>query len=141
MKTYIKKLLFRILYGSVIGLAVGHTSYFIYALSGNAITLEPRLVIINYLGALLVGIWCCGISIIFDIEEWSLLRQTITHSILLAPYLPFAFYIGWVPPTICGKIYFVLVYFIIYLIIWFSFKLYWTKKAKELNEELERLSK
>jgi|GEM_PF-829869 len=140
MKTYLKQLLIRIIWGGIIGLAIGHTVYLIHALVGNVITLYPKDIIIHYLTTLAVGMWCSGISIVFDIEEWSILRQTITHSLLLAPYLPFAFYIGWVPPTTIGKILFVLFYFVVYFIIWFCFKLYWTKKAKELNEELERLN-
>ena len=141
MKTYLKQLAVRVVCGGILGLAIGHTVYLIHALGGDVLILNPKNVIIHYIATLLVGMWCSGTSIVFDIEEWSLLRQTITHSILLAPYLPFAFYMGWVPPTTGGRIIFVFGYIITYAIIWFSFKIYWTKKAKELNEELERLNR
>jgi len=141
MKTYLKQLVVRVIWGGIIGLAIGHTVYLIHALGGDVLTLYPRDVIIHYIAALLVGMWCCGVTTVFDIEEWSLLRQTITHAILLSLYLPFGFYMGWVPQTTVGKIIFLLSYIVTYAIIWVCFKIYWTKKAKELNEELERLNK
>jgi hypothetical protein len=135
---YLKTFFKRGLFGIALGVFINQLVYLIMALQGSTIQITSNTVIQQFLLSSLVGFYCMGISVIFSVEEWSLLRQTITHSIAMLVYFPIAVYAGWMPQTLIGKIAFVINYLVIYLIIWFSFKNYWRKKAKELNEGLKK---
>lgn len=136
--SYIRSFIKRGLLGILIGAFINQFVYFILALSGNFIQLEASTVITQFAISTLVGFYCSGVSVIFDIEEWSLLRQTIVHSILMLPYFPIAVYAGWMPVNPIGRIVFALNYILVYFIIWFSIKRYWQKKAREINKELKK---
>ncbi len=141
MKVYVKQFLLRGLIGMLIGLSIGYTVLLGYSYFGNNLSITSSVLQFNYFIGLGVGFWMSAASIVYDIEEWSLLRQTVTHGILILPYIPVAFVIGWAPTGVVGRILFILMYIIVYIIIWFSFKTYWTKKADELNEGLDKLNK
>jgi len=140
MSGYIKQFLFRGMFGIFIGSFIGHTIYLMMAIQNNGLELSTSVIITNYIATALIGFWSNGISVVFNIDEWSILRQTITHAILLLPYLPLANYLGWMPPTTIGKVLFVVFYVILYISIWFAFKTYYTKKARELNERINQLN-
>lgn len=135
---YVKKFILRGLLGITIGVFLNQMGYLFMALQGGTIEISSDIIISQFIISSLTGFYCAGSSAIFEVEEWSVLRQTITHFIALLPYFPVAIYAGWIPSTSFGKIIFVANYIVVYLVIWFSFRAYWRKKAKELNEELKR---
>jgi hypothetical protein len=102
---------------------------------------DPSQVSLHYLAALVVGFWMTASTIIFDIDEWSLLKQTTIHSFINLPYLLVAFLLGWIPEGALFASLFILGYFAIYAIIWFLSKQYWMKKAKELNKSINQMNK
>ncbi|TDT63801.1 DUF3021 domain-containing protein [Fonticella tunisiensis] len=135
---YIKKFVLRGLFGITFGVFINQLVYLIMALQGSIVQISSDIIISQFFLASLTGFYCTGISVIFEIEEWSLLRQTITHSIAMLPFFPISIYAGWIPGNLIGRVIFILNYILVYLIIWFSFKKYWEKKAKELNEGLKK---
>lgn len=140
MRSYMNSVLKRGLYGLFIGAFISATAYFIFSFQGNQLTVPSTFVRVQYLASLFIGFYCAAISVVFDVEEWSLLKQTITHMILMIPYLPFAHYVGWMPDNFVGRIIFIGLFIIFYMILWLSFKTYWTKKAKELDEGFKRIN-
>ncbi len=135
---YVKTFLKRGLLGILLGVFINQFVYLIMAMQGNIVQVESSMIILEFIISSLTGLYCAGISVIFDVEEWSLLRQTITHSIAMLPYFPIAIYAGWMPISLAGRVFFVLNYILVYVIIWFSFKKYWEKKSREINEELRK---
>jgi len=135
---YVKTFLKRGLLGILLGVFINQVVYLIMAMQGNIVQVESSMIISEFIISSLTGLYCAGISVIFDVEEWSLLRQTITHSIAMLPYFPIAIYAGWMPMSLVGRMFFVLNYILVYVIIWFSFKKYWEKKSREINEELRK---
>ena len=135
---YIKTFFKRGLFGILLGVFINQFVYLIMAMKYNIVQVESSVIISQFIISSLTGFYCAGISIIFDVEEWSLLRQTITHSIAMLPYFPISIYAGWMPTNSIGRIFFVINYILIYVIIWFSFKKYWEKKSREINEELRK---
>ncbi|EJQ45366.1 hypothetical protein IEQ_04540 [Bacillus cereus BAG6X1-2] len=70
-------------------------------------------------------------------EEWSILKQTIIHFvILLGTFLPIAIWVGWVPNRLGPILICTVSFIVIYVIIWFMMTLYWKRKIAKLNHQL-----
>lgn len=133
----IKKIIIRGLGGILIGVFISQIAYLIMALQSETVQLASDQIIQQFLFSMLVGFYTSAISVVFEVEQWSLMRQTITHAILMLPYFPIAYLAHWFPQPTYGKVLFVLEYILVYMIIWFSFRAYWKKRARELNQELQ----
>ena len=148
-----KKMLFRSFAGAPIGvtisliitiifsLCLGHGEYFPAPLKlidwcgGNEIT----AVIVQLICALFIGAICGGSSVIWEIEKWSLLKQTLVHlAVLAVPFFGLGYIMNWMPHNIYGVLGyiggFVLVYVIMWCSIYFSIKAKINKMNKQLNE-------
>lgn len=137
MKYYLKQILIRGLIGMLMGLAIGYTVILGLSLSEGTLVIDSKVVLFNYLAGAAVGFYMAASTVIFDVEEWSLMKQTILHSLMNLPYLFVASKIGWMPKDAFGRVVFILFYFSFYAMIWFGFKLYWSRKLKHLNQELK----
>lgn len=137
---YKKEFIKRGLLGSTIGVFINQTILvFIILFSDKEYVTDNNQVIFQYIISILVGIVFSAGSVIFEIEEWSLLRQTTTHFVLMSTvFFIAAYYAGWMPKDTLGISLFVVFFLLIYVIMWFLFKSYWDKKIKEVNEELRR---
>ena len=90
-------------FGFILGMAVGNL---IAALTGHPNVVSPQLLEMagSLSAALLIqtlfsgvigGVAWAGISL-YDIERWSLLRAVSVHyTIIIAVFLPLAYYLGW----------------------------------------------
>lgn len=136
--SYAKKFIIRGLIGIPIGVFINQLVYLIMAINNDIVSISSSVIITQFFVSVLCGFYLAGVSVVFDIEEWSMLRQTITHSIAMLPYFPIAYYAGWMPKSDIGITLFIANYFVVYVIIWISFKKYWEKKAKEINLELKK---
>ncbi|MEI4829921.1 DUF3021 domain-containing protein [Bacillus sp. FJAT-53711] len=100
--------------------------------------LETRTLLINLVVANVMGIIFSVASFVFEREEWSLLKQTIIHFIiLLGTFLPVAVWMGWVPNHADSIFICVGSFIIVYFIIWFAMTMYWKKKIENLNNQLK----
>lgn len=140
---YFKEILKRGLAGMGIGVFINQSIFTILALiDGFEGTIEVKIMAQQFLISAIAGFYFAAISIVFNIDNWSLLKQTVTHFILLSiVYFPVSFFAGWMPKPIASKIAFVVIYIISYVIMWIVFKAYWKKKAMEINKELELRNK
>lgn len=126
----------------IISLATGKGEYYpapheLMAWCGSEVT----AVIVQLLCALFVGALGGGSSVIWNIEKWSLLKQTAVHfAVLVIPYVAISYVLNWLPHNALGAtcycLAFVAVYVIMWLAIFFSIKL----KIKKMNEKLRALS-
>lgn len=93
----------------------------------------------NMFGSLLMGVYFGAASLIFEIENWSPLKQTVIHFFIsLMVWLPIGLYLGWIPFDIVSLLIAVVLFVVTYMIFWFSTKLYFMKIAKEMNHSVRK---
>lgn len=102
--------------------------------AGNAM----RAVVLEYVLAGLVGFAFTAGSAIFQIERWSLAKQTACHFILTAlVFFPTAYICQWIGDSVWSIISFTLVYCIAYLFVGIFKYRYWKKKILSINQKLK----
>lgn len=86
----------------------------------------------------ILGFKLAASSIVFDMEPWSLLKQTIAHFIIFSfIYFSIAICGRQIPKGNIARIKYIVLYVMIYIIAWFVFKAYWKRKTIEINKKLE----
>lgn len=140
---YLKKALKRGVYGISIGVFINQIIFAIIALrEGLQGTVEVNMMFNQFIISAILGFGLAAVSIVFDVDHWSSLKQTVVHFIIFSfIYFPIAIYAEWMPTGIIPRILFVIFYIIIYVIAWFSIKAYWKKKTMEINKKLELRNK
>lgn len=149
-----KKILFRSLMGAPIGVVVsliitiiyslcmGHGEYFpaphelIDWCGGN----ETSAVIVQMICSLFIGAVGGGSNVIWEVERWSLLKQTAVHlGVIAVPFFGISYVMNWMPHHIYGALGFIGAFIAIYVIMWcviyFSIKAKIKKMNKRLHEK------
>lgn len=147
----IKNLVKKCLIGASIGFSISSIITIIVSLAigdGNFYPVSPKLiedcgteinaVILQSVGALFYGAVCGGASIIWRIDSWSLLRQTITHLIVCSlSVFPIGYFMYWMEKSVWGITtyfsIFVLIYFIIWILKYYTIK----KQINKINIKLQ----
>lgn len=149
-----KKLLFRSLIGAPIGvlisliitiifsLCLGHGEYFpaphelIDWCGGN----ETTAVIVQMICSLLVGAVCAGASVIWEIEKWGLLKQTlINFAVIAVPFFGLGYVMNWMPHHIYGALGYVGGFVGGYIVMWCSIYFSIKAKIKKMNKQLQEM--
>lgn len=140
----------RAILGFIYGVFIGQTILIIeslfmhdgnfYAVSASLLELagtKIAAVIIQYFLTGIIGLTFASTTVIFEMDEWSLLRQTITHFIITSIVMYVAgFLCGWFPHTVGSTLIWFGVFVVVYLIFWICFSLYYKNKVKKMNEAL-----
>ena len=140
----------RAILGFIYGVFIGQTILIIeslfmhdgnfYAVSASLLELagtKIAAVIIQYFLTGIIGLTFASTTVIFEMDEWSLLRQTITHFIITSIVMYVAgFLCGWFPHTVGSTLVWFGVFVVVYLIFWICFSLYYKNKVKKMNEAL-----
>ena len=84
-----------------------------------------------------LSIYFAFASFIFDVEKWSPLKKTIIHySLSIIVYFIIAISVGWVPNRI-GPIFISIIMFtVVYLVFWYSYRIYYKRVEASMNESL-----
>ncbi|MDE6893148.1 MAG: DUF3021 domain-containing protein [Lachnospiraceae bacterium] len=120
-------------------LAMGDGNYYPVVLQlaetcGN----EINAVLLQTVCALFVGAVFGGASVIWAIEEWSLMRMTLTHLIVCsAAMFPIAYLMQWMPHNSGGILRYFGIFFGVYLFIWASQYLSIKKKIEMINRKVK----
>ena len=94
-------------------------------------------VIIQYFLTGLIGTTFAATTVLFEIDSWSLLKQTIIHFIITSIVMYIAgFLCGWFPHTLRSTLIWFGIFIVIYVIFWISFSSYYKNKVKKMNEAL-----
>ena len=111
-----------------------------YAVSNSLLELagtKIAAVIIQYFLTGIIGLTFAATTVIFEMDSWSLLRQSITHFIITSIVMYVAgFLCGWFPHTVASTLIWFGVFVFVYLIFWICFSLYYKNKVKKINEAL-----
>ena len=134
---YIKSYIKLFIKGVPLGILMGQIFLTIAMVISKSSINYDALLEQNILAAL-VGGYCYASAITYRVESWSLLKQTITQWVLLAPYLPLAWYVGWMPRSTGGVIGSIIGYIVFVGIIWIIFRNKYKKYEQELNADLKK---
>ena len=149
MKT-INKIIKRAILGFIYGVFIGQTILILESLmagDGNFYAVSTYLVnhtstrlaavIAQYFITGFIGLSFAATTVIFEMDSWSLLRQTITHFIVTSIVMYIAgFLCGWFPHTAVSTLIWFGVFVVIYVIFWICFSMYYKNKIKKINEAL-----
>ena len=149
-----KKIVFRSLMGAPIGvfisliitiifsLCMGHGEYFpaphelIDWCGGN----ETTAVIVQMICSLFVGAVGGGSSVIWEIEKWSLLKQTLVHlAVIAVPFIGVSYVMNWLPHYLYGALGYIGSFILTYVITWCSIYFSIRAKIKKMNKQLQEI--
>lgn len=148
-----KKILVRSLLGAPIGvtvsmiitiifsLAMGHGEYFpaphdLTDWCGS----EMTAVLVQLPCSLVMGAIGGGSSVIWEVEKWSLLKQTLIHFAVIAiPFFGISYVMNWMPHYIYGALGYLASFIAAYIIMWVSIYLSIKFKIKKMNEHLREM--
>lgn len=150
-----KKLIMRCLVGAPLGLALSTIITILISFTvgdGQYYAVVPELITdfgtqLNAVSAqtvcsLIYGAAWAGASLIWEKEDWSLLRQTITHFIVASfATFPIAYILRWMKPSAFGIIGYFSIFILIYLIIWILQYLAIKKNIQQLNVQVQKRMK
>ena len=148
----LKEIIKRASLGFMIGIFIGETILiFESLLAGNGnfypisaylsthTNTELNAVIIQYFLFGIIGITFASSTVIFELDNWSLLAQTVLHFVITSVVMYVSgFLCGWFPHTIRSTIIWFIIFIIIYVIMWISFTIYYRKKTEAINESLKK---
>lgn len=104
------------------------------ALCGN----ELNAVVIQTVCSLIYGAAFGGASVIWDMENWSLLKQTVIHCLIISvSMLSIAYCMYWMPHNFWGIAGYIAIFFFIYFFIWFSQYFAMKKRIQEFSNKVK----
>ena len=148
----LKKVLLRCLYGAPLGLAIGTVITIIISLvvgDGTFYAVVPQLitdcgseinaVVFQSVLCLIYGAAWAGASVIWEVERWSILKQTVTHLIICsAATFPIAYFTYWMPHHGRGILLYFGIFAAVYVVIWLSQYSAMKKKVEQINKRLNQ---
>lgn len=125
--------------GFIIGLAIG--IFMIYIQGGQLNDLTGRDIFMLFVGGL-QGAIPMGLTVVYDIEHWSILRSTVTHFIpTMIVFYAGSYCMGWLKfGTTVFWIATVLM-IVTYYIIWMSQYLIYLRQVKTMNAKIREFRK
>ena len=137
--------------GAPIGLAFAQMMCIVISLlinDGNYYTVVPELiticksetnaVIVQTICALIYGAVWAGISVIWEMDEWSILKQSVIHFLISSIVtFPIAYITRWMEHSISGVLFYYGIFATIYVGIWLSQYLAMRKKIEQLNAKIK----
>lgn len=145
-----KKIIIRCLLGAPLGLAISTIITILISLcvgDGNYYPIVPELiqdygtelnaVLLQSIFSLIYGAAWAGASVIWEIDNWSILRQTVTHLVICSiATFPIAYLMRWMKHSFSGAIMYFAIFFAIYLFIWCSQYFAMKKRIDSLNKKV-----
>ena len=121
----------------LIGYAAGCLVGLCFALQSENFTVASALPQILLGG--LPGAVAMGTMVFYDVENWSLLRATVTHFLTVMGVMILACYVlNWFEPWSAAFWIMLAVELVGYIIIWLIMYLCYKKQVRKLNELLEK---
>lgn len=145
-----KKILLRCFIGSFVGLAISTIITVLISLTvgdGNYYPVVPELItdcgtelnamLLQTVCSLLYGAAWAGASVIWEIDEWSILRQSISHLLVCSiATFPIAYFMRWMSHSTKGVLSYFGIFLGIYLIVWLSQYSNMKKRVQQLNDKV-----
>lgn len=145
-----KKVVIRCLIGAPIGLAF--STMITIAISfvngdGSFYAVVPELVadcgteinavLLQAVCSLLYGAVWAGVSVIWEMDHWSILRQTVTHLTACSlSTFPIAYFMRWMNHSVLGVFSYFGIFFAIYFVIWMSQYCTIRRRVRQINSKV-----
>lgn len=98
---------------------------------------EINAVILQAVLCGLLGMVCGGGSVIWDMEKWSIARQTGTYFLLiLVTMIPIGYALRWMEHSLAGIVQYCVIFVIIFASVWILQYLNVLRKIKAINSKL-----
>ena len=147
-----KKIIGRLLLGFPLGIAIGYVITIIisaFAADGQFYPCVPTLektmgsqlnaVIFQAVLCGALGSVCAASSVIWEIESWSIAKQSgIYFLILSAAMMPIAYLNEWMPHSIIGFISYFGIFTAIFAFVWLTQYFMWKSKINRINSGLSK---
>lgn len=99
---------------------------------------ELNAVLLQTILSGLFGMVCGGISVIWNIERWSLLKQSVVFFlILLASMLSVAYACYWMQRSAWGAVSYIAIFVVTFFFVWTIQFLVFKRKIKRMNQKLQ----
>ncbi len=145
-----KNIMMRGIYGFPTGIAIGYLITIIISAiwgEGHYAPCMPELaermgseisaVILQAVLCGLLGTVCGGGSVIWDMEEWSIARQTGTYFLLvLVTMMPIGYALRWMERSFAGIVQYCVIFAIIFAAVWILQYFNVLRKIKAINSKL-----
>lgn len=148
-----KEIIMRSLLGFPLGITIGYLITILASLilgNGYYASSHPEFISLmgNEINAVILQAILCGIigmgfaasSIIWEIDNWSLVKQTLIYfSMTSAIMLPIAYFAHWMEHSVVGFLTYFGIFFLIYVVIWIIlFGIGWYN-VRKMNEKLSQV--
>lgn len=99
---------------------------------------ELNAVVLQYILSGILGVGFAAGSVIWENEDWSILKRTVTHWVVTSVVMfPIAYISRWMEHTIAGIVSYILIFMAIYVVIWLAQYIAWRRKVQEINQKLQ----
>lgn len=146
-----KKIVYRCLLGAPIGVTISYLITIIISViigDGNYYPVVPALtetcgseinaVLLQTACSFLYGMAWSGASVIWEKEQWSLLRMTVTHFLICCiATFPIAYTMQWMPHHFTGMMLYFGILFAVYLFIWILQYQAMKKQIEQINRNIQ----
>ncbi len=147
-----KKIISRGLIGALQGIVIGYMiTIIISAINGTGeylpcvpnltlqIGTETGAVILQTILCALLGAVYGGASVIWELDDWSLAKQSLVYfALAAAAMLPIAYLTHWMEHSLRGILLYTAIFIFIFLLVWLVQYIIWKNKVKKLNKSLHR---
>ena len=147
----LKKTILRGLLGFPLGIAMGYVITILISLvagDGNYYPVAPELIdqFGSEISAVVIQTILCGIlgtsfsasSVIWEMERWSLAKQTGIHFFITSiVMLPIAYFAHWIERTLLGFVLYYAVFVVIFVVVWLTQYAIWRNKIKDINRKVK----
>lgn len=145
-----KKVIMRALMGAPVGFMISTAITVVFSLiygDGSYYPVMPELiedcgneinaVVIQAVSAMICGAAWGGASVIWEMEDWSLLKQTMLHFLIGSfATLPVAWLMRWMERSAAGALEYCGIFFGIYLAIWLALYFSIKRKIQCINRQI-----
>lgn len=146
-----KKIVSRVLYSFPIGISCsvgislflsllfGEGKYYPFAASLVFFTgSEVKAMLLQTMLSGILGSVFGGMSFVWEIERWSILKQTAVYFLSVSiPMMGISYLLYWMEHSLNGFLLYFLIFVMAFFVVWlFNFAIYWFK-VRRINQELD----
>jgi len=146
-----RKIILRSLLGAPLGLALGYGISIVMSLimgkgiyypAAPALEMslggELKAVVVQAITMMVYGMVWAGSSVIWEMDNWSILRQTATHLVITSLVtLPIAYFLHWMDHSLGGILQYFGIFFLTYVLIWWSQYSAMKKRVEQFNAKVK----
>ena len=104
----------------------------------NITNSELNAVILQYILSGVLGFMFAAGSAVFEVEQFSLVKQVVIHFFIsVFTMFPIAYILRWMDHSVRGIVTYVGIFLFLYVVIWIIQYLTWKKKILQINKKLE----